>query len=191
SMLNVRMNVDTQQLSEVVITGYTTQNKREIAGSVAAIQGNQVGRVPLASFDQALQGQVAGLLIQANSGQPGAAGSARIRGSGSLAGNNQPLYILDGIEITANDFATLNPGDFETMSVLKDAISTSQYGSRGAGGVIVITSKKGKRGTAHIDYDVQYGFSAAPENRLRLMNSTEKLEYELANGNPYGWTDEE
>lgn len=191
SILNVKMNVDTQQLSEVVITGYSTQNKREIAGSVAAIQGNQVGRVPLASFDQALQGQVAGLLIQANSGQPGAAGSARIRGSGSLAGNNQPLYILDGIEITANDFATLNPGDFETMSVLKDAISTSQYGSRGAGGVIVITSKKGKRGTAHIDYDVQYGFSAAPENRLRLMNSTEKLEYELANGNPYGWTDEE
>jgi TonB-dependent starch-binding outer membrane protein SusC len=191
SVIDVTMENDATQLSEVVVTGYTTQNKREVSGSIATVKGEQVERVPLASFDQALQGQIPGLLIQANSGQPGAAASVRVRGTGSLLGNNQPLYILDGIEITANDFSTLNPADFESINVLKDAISTSQYGSRGASGVIVITSKKGRSSVPRINYDVQYGFSEPPQNKLKLMNSEQKLDYELANGNPFDWTDEE
>lgn len=189
--IDVQLAADATQLAEVVVVGYTTQNKREISGSIAAVKGEHVGKVPLGSFDQALQGQVAGVLIQANSGQPGAPAAVRIRGTGSLNGNNQPLYILDGVEITAADFSTLNPSDFENISVLKDAISTSIYGSRGASGVIVITSKKGRTTTPRINYDVQYGFSSPPESKLQLMNSSEKLDYELANGNPFGWTNAE
>lgn len=191
SNVDVQLSGDVKQLSEVVVTGYSTQNKREVSGSVSAVKGEQIGNVPLASFDQALQGQVSGVLIQAPSGQPGTAASVRIRGTGSLTGNTQPLYILDGVEITAGDFASLNPSDFENISVLKDAISTSQYGSRGASGVIVITSKRGKSAIPKINYDVQYGFSSPPESKLRLMNSSEKLDYELANGNPFGWSTEE
>ena len=189
--VDVAMQTDVKQLSEVVVTGYSTQTQRELSGSVAAVKGENIGRVPLASFDQALQGQVSGVLIQAQSGQPGAAASVLIRGRGSLLGSNSPLYILDGIEITASDFSTLNPADFENISVLKDASATSIYGSRGANGVLVITSKKGKKGRAKVTYDAQYGFSEAPQNKLELMNSEEKLEYELANGNPYGWTSED
>ncbi len=191
STLDVTMAADVSTLSEVIVTGYTTQNQREVSGSVAAVRGEQISRIPLATFDQALQGQVPGVLIQAQSGQPGAAASVLIRGKGSILGSNAPLYILDGIEITASDFATLNQNDFESISVLKDAVSTSQYGSRGASGVIVITSKKGKAGRARFTYDFQTGFSQAPENKLKLMNTEQKLEYELANGNPYEWTDED
>lgn len=191
STLDVRMAADVSTLSEVIVTGYTTQNQREVSGSVAAVRGEQISRIPLATFDQALQGQVPGVLIQAQSGQPGAAASVLIRGKGSILGSNSPLYILDGVEITASDFATLNQNDFESISVLKDAVSTSQYGSRGASGVIVITSKKGKAGKARLSYDFQTGFSNAPENRLKLMNTEQKLQYELANGNPYEWTDED
>jgi len=85
-------------------------------------------------------------------------------------------------------FPPLTPGDFETISVLKDASATSAYGSRGANGVIVITSKKGRPGSVRLNYDVQYGYSTLPENKLKLMNTNEKLDYELAHDNPYGWT---
>jgi TonB-dependent starch-binding outer membrane protein SusC len=146
TVINVSLASDVSTLSEVIVTGYLTQTQREVSGSIASVSGGQIDRIPLASFDQALQGQVPGVLIQAQSGQPGAAASVLIRGKGSVLGSNQPLYILDGIEITASDFATLNQNDFESISVLKDAVSTSQYGSRGANGVIVITSKRGKAG---------------------------------------------
>jgi TonB-linked SusC/RagA family outer membrane protein len=187
TVVDIQLESDVTQLSEVVVTGYGTQNKREIAGSVASVKSENIGRIPLASFDQALQGQVPGLLIQSQSGQPGAAASVLIRGKGSILGTNQPLFILDGVEITGSDFSTLNQNDFENISVLKDASSTSIYGSRGANGVIVITSKQGKKGVK-IEYDGQYGESNAPENKLQLMNTKEKLDYELANGNPMGWT---
>jgi TonB-dependent starch-binding outer membrane protein SusC len=191
TIIDVRMETDATQLSEVIVTGYSTQNARSVAGSVASVKAETIERVPLASFDQALQGQVPGVLIQAQSGQPGAAASVLIRGKGSLLGTNAPLFILDGVEITASDFSTLNQADFASISVLKDASATSIYGSRGANGVIVISSKKGAKGKIRINYDVQYGTSRAPENKLDLMNSAEKLSYELANGNPYDWTDED
>ncbi len=191
STINVTMAVDVRQLSEVVVTGYTTQNRREVTGSVATVSGDDVAVMPLGSFDQALQGKTPGIMVQAQSGQPGAAARVVIRGSGSLIGSTEPLYILDGVQITANDFATLNPADFESLNILKDASATAAYGSRGANGVIVITSKSGREGKPRINYGFQHGFSSPPTNRLRLMNTEEKLEYELANGNPYGWTDEE
>ncbi|WP_210463951.1 SusC/RagA family TonB-linked outer membrane protein [Rufibacter roseolus] len=191
SIIDVRLADDAKALQEVVVTSYTTQNKREVTGSIATVKANEIASYPLGSFDQALQGKAPGILVQANSGQPGAAANVLIRGTGSLLGSNQPLYILDGVEISASDFATLNPADFESLNILKDASSTAPYGSRGANGVIVITSKRGKVGTTRINYDVQYGLSKAPENRLRVMNTQEKLDYELSQGNPYEWTDED
>jgi TonB-dependent starch-binding outer membrane protein SusC len=191
STINVTMAPDVKQLSEVVVTGYTTQNRREVTGSVATVKGDDVAVMPLGSFDQALQGRAPGIIVQAQSGQPGAAANVIIRGRGSLIGSTEPLYILDGVQISANDFATLNPADFESLNLLKDASATAAYGSRGANGVIVITSKRGKEGTPRINYGFQQGFSTVPTNKLRLMNTEEKLDYELANGNPYDWTAEE
>ena len=186
--INVTLNLDSKTLGEVIVTGYKTQNSREIAGSVNSISASSIKEVPLASFDQALQGRVPGVLIQANSGQPGAPAAVTIRGKGSINGSNTPLYVVDGIQISAADFATLNPNDFETFNVLKDAASTSIYGSRGANGVIVITTKRGASGKTRINYDFQYGGSRAPSHPERVMNTNEKLDYELANGNPYDWT---
>jgi len=186
--LDIHLTESQSSLLEVVVTGYRTASRRDLVGSASTIRAEKIRNVPLGSFDQALQGQVPGILVQAQSGQPGAAASVLIRGRGSILGSNTPLYVLDGIEITAGDFSTLNPSDFESMSVLKDASATSVYGSRGANGVIVITSKKGKSGAPRFTYDVQYGSSTQPENKLKVMNSGEKLDYELANGNPFKWT---
>lgn len=191
SVIDVALQADAKQLSEVVVTGYTTQNKREVAGSIATVKAEDVSQVPLASFDQALQGKASGVLIQAQSGQPGAPAAVTIRGKGSIVGTNSPLYVVDGVQINANDFSTLNPADFASFNILKDAAATSLYGSRGANGVIVITTRRGTTGKTRVNYSAQYGFSRAPENRLEVMDSNQKLDYELANGNPYGWTDED
>ncbi|MGZ8538342.1 MAG: SusC/RagA family TonB-linked outer membrane protein, partial [Flavisolibacter sp.] len=185
---DVSLSSTTGDLSEVVITGYKTTSKRDFVGSAGTVSGEKIRSVPMASFDQALQGRVPGILVQGQSGQPGAAAAVLIRGRGSILGSNTPLYILDGIQITAADFSTLNPADFESITILKDASATSAYGSRGANGVIVATSRKGKAGDARFNYDVQYGYSTLPENKLRVMNTNEKLDYEIANGNPYGWS---
>lgn len=191
TIIDFRLESDMQALSEVIVTGYHTQNLREVTGSVTSIKSKDIAQIPIASFDQALQGRAPGLLVQANSGQPGAAANILIRGKGSVLGSNTPLFIMDGVEITAQDFATLNPSDFDNISILKDASSTAQYGSRGANGVILISSKQGKAGKTKINYDFQTGYSTIPTNKLVLMNTEEKLQYELDRGNPYGWSQEE
>ena len=145
-MVTVSMRVAQKNLQEVVITGYTMQNKRQVAGSIAKVSGDEIKLQPVGSFDKALQGKVPGLLSQSQTGQPGAAAVVTIRGKGSINGTNTPLYIVDGIQVNAADFASVNPGDIESYNVLKDASSTAIYGSRGANGVIVITTKKGYSG---------------------------------------------
>jgi TonB-dependent starch-binding outer membrane protein SusC len=182
--LEEKPTVDT----EVVVTGYKSLQKKSITGAVATVKEEAIKNVPIASFDQILQGQAAGALIQSNSGQPGAAANVTIRGVGSINGTTQPLYIVDGIQISAANFSSLNPNDFASVSILKDASTTAPYGSRGANGVIVITTKKGKSGKTKFEYSGVYGESQFPVNKLRLMNTNEKLDYELANGNPYSWT---
>jgi TonB-dependent starch-binding outer membrane protein SusC len=189
--LSLKLEADQRVMSEIIVTGYSTQSKRKTPGSVAKISAEDIRQVPIGSFDQALQGQAPGVLVQANSGQPGAAARIAIRGKGSLVGSTDPLYIVDGIQINANDFQTINPNDFESISILKDASSTAIYGSRGANGVVLITTKRGRNGKTTVTYDVQYGTSTLPENKLKVMNSSEKIEYELANGNPYGWSQAE
>ncbi|MBC7650432.1 MAG: SusC/RagA family TonB-linked outer membrane protein, partial [Deinococcales bacterium] len=188
SNVTVSLIADDAALDEVVVTGYQTLQKRAITGSVATVKAEQIKNAPIGSFDQILQGQAAGTLIQANSGQPGAAANVIIRGIGSVSGGTEPLYVLDGVQISAQNFSSINPNDFETISILKDATTTAQYGSRGANGVIVITTKKGKAGQTKFEYNAQYGQSKFPTNKLVLMNTNQKLDYEIANGNPYGWT---
>lgn len=194
SNADVSLEVTQKSLQEVIVTGYSLQNKRQSSGSVAKVAGDEIKMQPIGSFDKALQGKVPGLLSQSSTGQPGAAAEVTIRGKGSINGTNTPLYIIDGIQVNAADFATINPGDIESYTVLKDASSTSIYGSRGANGVIVITTKKGRPGQTQINYDFQYGWSALPENRLELMTSKEKLQYEFYDRpdfgpNYFGWTD--
>ncbi|MEO8769352.1 MAG: SusC/RagA family TonB-linked outer membrane protein [Ferruginibacter sp.] len=187
--INVKMTAGkNRSLTEVVITGYGNRSKRSSSGSIGTVVMDDIRTQPIASFDQLLQGQSAGVFVKTGTGQPGSNADVLIRGRNSLNGSTTPLYIVDGVEVTGADFATLNQGDFETISILKDAASASIYGSRAAGGVIVITTKKGRVGPTKFNYDFQYGESKWPGSKLKLMNSSEKLGYELEHGNPNNWT---
>jgi TonB-dependent starch-binding outer membrane protein SusC len=179
---------ENKSLSEVVVTGYSTIQRKKYSGSSVNVNIEDVRTQTFGSFDQALQGGAPGVSVVANSGQPGRSAEVRIRGNGSINGGNAPLYIMDGIQINGADFATLNQGDFERVEVLKDATATALYGSRGANGVIVITTRKGKAGQMRLNYDVQVGFSQLPKDRITVMNSNQKVQYELDNGNLYGWS---
>lgn len=194
--IDVALSVMERNLREVVVVGYTTQTRRQATSSVTRVGGDEVKDQPIGSFEQLLQGRSPGLLIQSQSGQPGSAAAVTIRGKGSVLGSTQPLYIMDGVQISAADFQGINPADIESYNVLKDAMGTAQYGSRGANGVIVITTKRGRNQKAKVSYDVQYGIGELPENKLKLMSSAEKIDYELNydrpdGTNPNGWTPEE
>jgi TonB-dependent starch-binding outer membrane protein SusC len=192
--ITIQLRPAERSLNEVLVTGYTTQTRRQFTGSVSKVSGAEVALQPIASFEQLLQGQTPGVLIQSQSGQPGSASAVTIRGKGSVLGSTEPLYIVDGIQITSSDFQGINPGDVESYTILKDAVTTSQYGSRGANGVIVITTRRGQNTKTRFNYDFQYGTQALPENRLKLLNSAEHLDYEFnydrPDGlNPFSWTD--
>ncbi|WP_420575942.1 SusC/RagA family TonB-linked outer membrane protein [Ekhidna sp.] len=181
SVIDVTMGGATE-LQEVVVTGYGPIETRRASGAVASVDAKTINNVPMASFDKILQGQAAGVLSQSNSGQPGAGASVLIRGAGSINSSTQPLYILDGVPIDAAEFETLNPNDISNISVLKDASSSAIYGSRGANGVIVITSKSGQSGKPKVTFSAQYGVSEAPKNFLPVMNTNQKIDFELLTG---------
>ena len=180
SALNVSMTSSEKALTEVVVTGYGREKKRQFTGAATVLGSKQIQDVPVVSFDQNFQGRVPGLLANSGSGQPGAAANVRIRGTQSITGAFvQPLYVLDGIPISAGDFATLNPNDFESITVLKDAGAAALYGARGGLGVIVITSKRGKAGQAQFSYRTQTGITERPAaSQFQQMNSREMLDYE-------------
>jgi len=179
-MLDVALTAGSNDLSEVVVTGYSTKKRSEFTGSVARVAAKQIEQVPIASFEQLLQGRAPGLYIASGSGQPGTAARVNIRGVSSISGGSDPLYVLDGIPIESGVFRSLNPNDFESVDVLKDAAGAGLYGSRGAAGVIVITSKKGKmNGKTVFQYRGQAGVSEAPAQRnIQMMNGAQRLEYE-------------
>lgn len=189
SVMNVTVTATINALKEVVVTGYTARSKRSSIGSASTVVIDDVRTQPIASFDQILQGQAPGLNVKSGSGQPGRNADVIIRGRTSVNGSVDPLYIVDGVEVRSGDFSTMNQGDFESVTVLKDAASTAIYGSRGANGVIVVTTKKGKSGKVRFAYDGQIGVSTLPENKLKLMNTQEKLDFEMnIAGNPWGWS---
>lgn len=175
-------------LDEVVVVGYGQKPREELTGAVSTVQANEIEQIPLATFDQVLQGQAPGLLILGGSGQPGAsAGNVTIRGQGSINGGTTPLYIMDGVPIREAEFRSLNPNDIENISVLKDASSAAIYGSRAANGVILITTKSGKVGAPRIQYRGQVGYGTFTQERFNMMNSTQKLAFEEKAQRGPGW----
>jgi TonB-linked SusC/RagA family outer membrane protein len=177
--VNVTLSPSGQtNLTEVVVTGYTTERKRNYTGAASQVTAGEVRNSTLGSIDQMLQGRVPGLVALAGSGQPGSSARVQIRGAGSISGSNTPLYILDGVPIEAGLFRGLNPNDFESVTVLKDAASTAQYGSRASNGVIVITSKKGRAGETRITLRNQRGQSNRTLNKFQMMNTAERLQFE-------------
>ena len=176
---NVVMQPESLQLDDVVVIAYGVRKKGTVAGSVSTVKSEKLENTPTAAFDQALQGQVAGLTVLSSTGEPSASATMTIRGTNSINSGTAPLYILDGVAISASDFNTINPADIESMSVLKDASSTSIYGARAANGVIVITTKRGRNmERPNVNYRMQMGWSALAQGKWDLMNTAERIQYE-------------
>ncbi|MBP9998009.1 MAG: TonB-dependent receptor [Bacteroidales bacterium] len=177
--IEVSLQIDRQMIEESVVIAYGVRKKGTVAGSVASIKADKLENTPTAAFDQALQGQVAGLTVLSSTGEPSSSATMTIRGTNSINSGTAPLYILDGMPISAADFNTINPADIENISVLKDATSTSIYGARAANGVIVITTKRGKVSERpNIDFHTQLGISRIAVGKWDQMNTEERIRYE-------------
>lgn len=183
--IDISMAADAEQLAEVIVIGYGSQSKEKLTGSVGIVDSEQLQQIPMATFEQSLQGNVAGLQSYSRDGAPGSNSQIRIRGIGSITASSEPLYVIDGVPVQSGDIsdlndnggrsgntmAAINPNDIESISVLKDAASTAIYGSRGANGVILITTKSGKSGKAQINFNTLVGFSdPASKNLLQPLN---------------------
>ncbi len=173
--LVVTLTSDSKSLEDVVVIGYGTQKKSDITGAISSVSSKDLSQVPAGNVMQQAQGRLAGVDIVRSDGAPGSPMQIRIRGNRSIRAGNDPLFVIDGIptNTSINDF---NPNDIESMEVLKDASAVAIYGSRGANGVILITTKKGKEGKAVISYDGYYGVKKAIEN-IDLMNGQEIARY--------------
>ena len=173
------MEDDSHLMDDVVVVAYGVRKKGTIAGSVSTVKNDKLENVPAPSFDQALQGQTTGLSVISNSGEPSKAATFQIRGTNSINSGTAPLFILDGVPISSSDFNTISPSDIESISVLKDASSTSIYGARAANGVVVITTKRGlSMDKAKVTFRAQYGFSQLAQNNWNMMNTAERIQYE-------------
>jgi TonB-linked SusC/RagA family outer membrane protein len=183
SNLSITLNEDTAGLDEVVLVGYGTAKKSDLTSAIASVKGEDLVNRVTTRVDQALQGQLSGVTVQQSSGIPGAAPRIQVRGVGSISGGNNPLYVIDGFVTESADLlSTINPNDIESIEVLKDAASAAIYGSRGANGVVLVTTKKGKSGEVSVSYNTYYGFQA-PEKLIDFMNAEEQgaMEIEVRN----------
>lgn len=178
--MRIVLESDSHTLEGVVVTGYGSARKLgTIAGSVSSVSGDALSLRPSASVSDALQGQVAGLQVFTSSGEPSAVSSMTIRGVTSINASTEPLYILDGSEISANTFVSLNPNDIENITVLKDASSTAIYGSRAANGVVIVTSKKGKFGEAPtVLVSAQYSVSEVAHDGTEVMDASQWFKFQ-------------
>ena len=179
---------DDQALNEIVVVGYGSQLKKEVTGAVQTVSAQEIKDIPVSQIGQKLQGRLAGVQINQTTGKPGQGISIRIRGQVSVSAGSDPLYVIDGFPITGN-IAQLNPDEIEDISILKDAASTSLYGSRAANGVVLITTKKGKVGLTNVSFSTFAGVQQVPEKgRLKMLNAVEfaqfKKEYYTDAGQP-------
>lgn len=175
SELTVTLQTDIRQLSEIVVTGYGEQSRKSLTSAISTVKGADLQTIPVASPDQLLQGRAPGVQVQANSGVPGGGIFIRVRGTNSVNAGNDPLYVVDGVfinntnliatglgnQVPSNPLADLNPADIESIEILKDANATAIYGSRGANGVVLITTKRGKSGRTRLTFDTYQGWSKA------------------------------
>lgn len=155
--LNINLEIDSKGLENVVVIGYGSVKKKDLTGSVSQVSMDDMSKAPVGSFDQALAGRMPGVMVSSTEGQPGAGTTIVIRGNNSITQDNSPLYVIDGFPIESPDNNILNPNDIESIDVLKDASATAIYGARGANGVIIITTKKGKDGPPVVRYSGYYG----------------------------------
>lgn len=195
SAVDVSLKTDDNALSEVVVVGYGTQKRRDLTGSIASVSERELKAVAVSSFDQSLQGRVAGVQVTSTSGRPGGGVSVRIRGGNSISGGNEPLYVIDGFpiinDIAANDgggirgefnppnsaLSALNPDDIVSIDILKDASATAIYGTRGANGVVMITTKRGKTGRSQVDVSVYTGVQSL-QRKLDLLQTPDYVAFE-------------
>ncbi|HYF32854.1 MAG TPA: TonB-dependent receptor [Chitinophagaceae bacterium] len=178
---SVTLRVDERDMQEVVVVGYQQRRKRDEAGAISSVRGDDIENLPNPSLDKALQGRAAGVVVQANNGIPGGAINVRIRGTGSFLAGNQPLYIVDGVQMNTRDDASftqsnplafLNPNDIESIDILKDAASAAIYGAQASNGVVIITTKKGKAGKTKFQFNTYAGI-AQPLRMLDILNAQE------------------
>lgn len=193
--INVGLDLDAKQLSEVVVTGYGVQQKREIGGSITKVTGDQFENQPITSFEKALQGRAAGVQVASNNGIPGGAINVQIRGVNSFSGGSQPLYVVDGVQLNGatfagytqtNTLAGINSNDIESIEVLKDAASSAIYGAQAANGVVIITTKKGKAGKTNFKANIYTG-TVDPLKFIDGLNTQEYIalrQEALRNGLP-------
>jgi TonB-dependent starch-binding outer membrane protein SusC len=181
SRIDVSLDSDITGLSEVVITGYGTSQKRELTGSIASVKGEAIENMPVQSFDRALQGRAAGVQVTATSGAPGGGINVRVRGVGSINAGSDPLYIIDGVQVASgglgsqasnNLLNSINPNDIQSIEVLKDAATAAIYGAQAANGVVIITTKKGKAGKTQFNLSFQEGI-VEPIKVIPTMDATE------------------
>jgi TonB-linked SusC/RagA family outer membrane protein len=181
TVIDVAMGVDVTQLSEVVVVGYGTQEKRTLTSAISTVKGSDIAQVPVQSFDQALIGKAAGMQVVVPSGLVGQAPVIRIRGNNSITSGQSPLFVIDGVPATSgnvsgvasgNALGDVNPADIESIEVLKDGAATAIYGSRAANGVVLITTKRGKSGKASLNFDTQVGVNTIAK-RFDLLNADE------------------
>ncbi|PKA97834.1 TonB-linked SusC/RagA family outer membrane protein [Flavobacteriaceae bacterium MAR_2009_75] len=191
-LIDVILQEDAQNLDEVVVIGYGSQKKSDITGAVASVGSEELEKAVFNSVDQVLQGRSSGVLVTSASGEPGAPASIRIRGNNSISGDNSPLYVIDGIPISGSP--NFNPQEIENLEVLKDASATAIYGSRGANGVILITTKRGKTGETSFDLYSNVSFSTV-ETPYEVLKGRDYAEYRneanAALGNPLPFSNPE
>jgi TonB-linked SusC/RagA family outer membrane protein len=182
SVLNIQLAVDAKSLEEIVVTGYGNQKKKDFLGSSASIKSATIQEMPVVSVESAMQGRMTGVQVQQSSGQPGAGISIRVRGVTSIAGGNEPLFVIDGVPQYNNDnramngMSSFNASDIESIEVLKDASATAIYGSRGANGVVQITTKSGKAGVSRVTYESTYT-NQIIQRKLNLMNGVQMIDF--------------
>ena len=167
-----------KDLDDVIVIGYGTTTTRDVTGSVSKAPTETMQKAPVRSFDEALAGRVAGVVVSSVDGQPGSAINIVIRGNNSVTQDNSPLYVIDGFPIENPNNNLVNPQDIESMEVLKDASATAIYGARGANGVIIITTKRGKTGPPTVTFSTSYGIQETPKT-MKLMDPYEFVKYQL------------
>jgi len=179
NVLDIVLQTGNKDLDEIVVVGYGTQQKSNVAGAITSVKTADLKQTPISNVIQGLQGRVSGVQITQNSAAPGGNISMRIRGVNSINGTSEPLYVIDGVQLSnsggVNELSPLsiiNPGDIESVAVLKDASSTAIYGARGANGVVLITTKRGKPGKTSVSYDGYYGVQSTTK-RMKMLNAAE------------------
>ena len=176
NMGNIKLNEDSEALDEVIVVGYSSQRKESLTGSMQNIKSDKLKDITSPSVENMLNGKVAGVYVAPGSGQPGASGAVVIRGQATINGGTSPLWVVDGV-IVGSSAGQLNPGDIESMTILKDAASTAIYGSQGANGVVVVTTKNGKAGKMNVNASIKMGISTLNNGNLEVMDGAELYDY--------------